>query len=168
MNRRNTLTAISASLLFAGLAASAGDVMAQSAKQLADTYSGVSFTTTDAAGNSTPVYGPNPRALLVLTADGHYNMVIMRESLPKFVSNSRLKGTAEENQAVIAGSLGHFGKYTIDEKDNSITFHIDSATFPNWDKTSQKRPLTLKADQFSYTTAATGGGTAEVVWKRVK
>ena len=168
MNRRNTFTAISASLLFAALAASARDVAAQSAAQLAGTYSGVSFTSTDAAGNSTPVFGPNPRAMLVLTADGHYNMVIMRESLPKFVLNNRLKGAAEENLAVVAGSLAHFGKYTIDEKDNSITFHIDSATFPNWDKTSQKRPLTLKGDQFSYTTPASGGGTAEVVWKRVK
>src|SRR5688572_27229377 len=101
MNRRTTLTAISASLFLAGLAASAGDAAAQSAKQLAGTYSGVSFTNTDAAGKSTLIFGPNPRAMLILTGDGHYTIVVMRESLPKFAANNRMKGTAEENQAVV-------------------------------------------------------------------
>ena len=113
--------------------------------------------------------GPNPRAMLILTEDGHYTLVVMRESLPKFASNNRTVATAEENQAVVAGSLGHFGKYTVDENDRSITFHVDSATFANWDKLPQKRSLALNGDQLSYkVAAASGGGTAEVVWKRIK
>lgn len=169
MNHRTTFTAILTSLLLGGLASFAGHAAAQSAKQLAGTYSGVSFTTTDAAGKSTQVFGPNPRAMMILTGDGHYSIIIMRESLPKFASNNRTIATAEENQAVVAGSLGHFGKYTVDETDKSITFHVDSATFANWDKAQQKRPFTLNGDQLSYkVAAASGSGTAEVVWKRVK
>ena len=169
MNHRTTLRRIYASLLLVGLTATAIDALAQSAKQLAGTYSGVSFTTTDAAGKSTLPFGPNPRAMLILTDDGHYTAVVMRESLPKFAANNRTMGTAEENQAVVAGSLGHFGKYTVDETDRSITFHVDSATFANWDRIPQKRTFTLNGDQLSYkVAAASGGGTAEVVWKRIK
>lgn len=169
MNSRTALSGLFAPFLLIGLAAFTGDAVAQGAKQLAGAYSGVSFTTTDAAGKTALPYGPTPRAMLILTEDGHYTLVVMRESLPKFASNNRTVATAEEAQAVVAGSLGHFGKYTVDENDRSITFHVDSATFANWDKLPQKRSFTVNSDLLSYkVAAATGGGTAEVVWKRVK
>lgn len=169
MKRRTTLSGLAAALLLVGLAAFGENAAAQSAKQLAGAYSGVSFTVTDPAGKTVLPFGPNPRAMLILTEDGHYTLVVMRESLPKFASNNRTVATAEENQAVVAGSLGHFGKYTVDENDRSITFHVDSATFANWDKLPQKRSLALNGDQLSYkVAAASGGGTAEVVWKRIK
>jgi hypothetical protein len=150
--------------------ASAPDALAQSAKSLAGTYSGVSFSVTDGAGKTTQIFGENPRAMLVLTPDGRYSAIVMRASLPKFAANSRVKGTPEENKAVVEGSIAHFGRYTIDEKDKSITFHVESSTFANWDGAPQKRPLTVKGDQLSYKvpTASTGTGSAEVIWKRIK
>jgi lipocalin-like protein len=142
---------------------------AQSAKTLAGAYSGVSFMTTDAAGKTAPTFGDNPRAMMVLTPEGRYSIIVMRASLPKFASNSRVKGTPEENKAVVDGSLAHFGRYTIDEKDKSITFHVESSTYPNWDGAPQKRPFTVKGDEFSYKVpAASGGGSAVVTWKRMK
>ena len=169
MNCKTTLGGLFSSFLIFGFAASAGDAMAQGAKQLSGAYSGVSFTTTDAAGKTALPFGPTPRAMLILTEDGHYTLIVMRESLPKFASNSRTVATAEENQAVVAGSLGHFGKYTVEDNDRSITFHVDSATFANWDKLPQKRSLAFNGDLLSYkVAAASGGGTAEVVWRRAK
>jgi hypothetical protein len=156
--------------LAAPILASAGPSLAQSAKSLAGTYSGVSFSVTDGAGKTTQIFGENPRAMLVLTPDGRYSSIVMRASLPKFASNSRVKGTPDENQAVVEGSIAHFGRYTIDEKDKSITFHVESSTFPNWDGAPQKRPFTVNGDQFTYTvpTASTGTGSAEVTWKRMR
>jgi hypothetical protein len=150
--------------------ASATHVFAQSANSLAGTYAGVSFSQTDAAGNTTQIFGDDPRAMMVLTTDGRYSIIVMRASLPKFASNSRLKGTAEENKAVVDGSIAHFGRYTIDENDKSITFHVESSTFPNWDGAPQKRPFTVKGDEFTYRvpTASTGSGSAQVTWKRMK
>lgn len=166
MQRRSVV----ALLIAASSIAFAPQSLAQSAKSLAGTYSGVSFSVTDGAGKTTQVFGENPRAMLVLTADGHYSAIVMRASLPKFTSNSRLKGTPEENKAVIDGSIAHFGRYTIDEKDKTITFHVESSTYPNWDGAPQKRPFTVKGDQLSYTvpTSSTGPGSAEVIWKRMK
>jgi len=170
MNYQKSFIASSAALAFAALAIPSGDTAAQGMKQVAGTYSAVSLNTTDAAGKKVEIFGPNPRGLLVLTADGHYSIVVMRATLPKFASNSRIKGSAEENQAVVAGSLGHFGKYTVDEKAKTITFHVDSATYPNWDKVPQTRPFTLKGGVLNYTVATVSGGTGtgSVTWKRVK
>ncbi|PYM22492.1 MAG: hypothetical protein DMD80_28300 [Candidatus Rokuibacteriota bacterium] len=169
MNRRATLAAISASLMLAGLSAPAGDAAAQDAKSLVGTYTLVSADTTDASGKKTPTFGPNARGSLIFTSNGRYSIQFASGSLPKFASNNRTKGSPEENQAIVAGSLGHFGKYTVDEKDKAFTFHIEASTYPNWDGTAQKRPFTISGDELRYgTAAASGGGRADLVWKRVK
>jgi len=170
MNRRTTLTAISASLLLAGLAAPTGDAAAQGAKSLVGTWTVVSIDTVDASGKKTPFVGPNPRGSLIFTSNGRYSLWVGASSLPKFASNNRAKGTAEENQAVVAGSIAHFGKYTVDAKDKSFTFHVETSTFANWDGTTQKRAFTVSGDELKYTNpvASAGGGRVDLVWKRAK
>jgi hypothetical protein len=167
MNRRNTLAAISASLLFLSLAGSVRDAAAQGAKSLAGSWAPVSSVSTDASGKKSDTFGPNPRGMLVFTSDGRYTLTIMRASLPKFAAKARTKGTAEENQAVVLGSIAHFGKYKVEDK--AIVFSVESSTFPNWDGAPQKRPFTVSGDQLRYTVpAASTGGTADLVWKRIK
>jgi hypothetical protein len=65
MQRRTFAAAIAL-----GLLVSATQLFAQSAKSLVGTYSGVSFTTTDAAGKTMQIFGDNPRAMLVLRRTG--------------------------------------------------------------------------------------------------
>jgi hypothetical protein len=80
-----------------------------------------------------------------------------------------MEGTPEENKAVVQGSIAHFGKYTVDEANKTITFHIEASTFPNWNGTEQKRPFTVTGEELKWRTiASTGGATAEVVLKRAK
>ena len=142
----------------------------QSAKSLVGSWATVSSTNIDGAGKKTDTFGANPRGMLVFTADGRYSLIITSASLPKFASNARTKGTAAENQSVVAGSIAHFGKYTVDEKEKTFTYHVQSATFANWNGQAQKRPFTVKGDQLVYKVAApsTGVGTSELVWKRLK
>ncbi len=167
MNRQNTLAAISASLLLLSLAMPAGDAAAQEAKSLVGSWAAVSAIVTDASGKKTDTFGPNPRGILVFTSDGRYTVTIMRASLPKFASNNRNKGSAEENQAVVAGSIAHFGKYKVEDK--AIVFDVESSTYANWDGAPQKRPFTVSGDRLKYAVpVASVGGTAELVWKRVK
>lgn len=157
MNRTTKLAAICASLL---LAAFVAPVAAQSMKSVAGTYSVVKI----------PAYGENARGRLVLGADGRYSLIAGRTTLPKFAANSRVKGTPEENKAVIDGSIAHFGTYTIDDGGKAITFNIQMSTFPNWDGTSAKRALKVAGDQLTYTVTApsAGGPPNDVIWKRVK
>jgi Lipocalin-like domain len=169
MKRPSILATITASLLLISLALFTGNAAAQGAKSLVGTWTIVSTNTVDAAGTTSPTFGPNPRGSLIFTSHGRYSLTFARASLPKFTAGSREKGTADENQAVVAGSLSHFGKYTVDEKGKSLTFHVETSTYPNWDGTSQKRPFTVSGDELKYTTAAaSGGGSAEIVWRRIK
>jgi Lipocalin-like domain len=87
----------------------------------------------------------------------------------KFASNNRLQGTPEENEAAVHSSIAYFGTYTVSEADHTLNFHIDRCTFPNWDGTDQKRSVTITGDEMKYSNAAaSGGGKAELVWKREK
>jgi hypothetical protein len=168
MNRLSTLTT-TASLLLLALAVPAGDAAAQSAKSLAGTWTIVSADNVDASGKKTPTFGTNPRGSLIFTSSGRYSLQIARTGLPKFAADNRAKGTAQENQAVVAGSIAHFGKYTVDEKDKAFTFHIETSSYPNWDGTAQKRPFTVSGDELKYGVAAgSAGGRVELVWKRAK
>jgi Lipocalin-like domain len=160
MNNRTTLSAYSTLLLFAAVALSAGSAAAQDAKSLAGTYASV----------TNAPYGDNPRGQLILERDGHYSIILTRATLAKIAAGERDKGTAEENKAIVEGSIAHFGKYTVDTKDKTITFNVEGSTFPNWDGSTFKRAFKVSGDQLTYTNNAPsgGGGAIEVVWKRVK
>ena len=155
MNRRYALGVIAAAAM-----ALATNAAAQTVKSIAGTYSPVKVE----------AYGENPRGQLILTPDGRYSIVLSRAEMPKIASGSRTKATSEENKAVVDGSIAHTGRYTIDDGGRAITFHIETSTFPNWNGTTQKRPLSLKGDLLIYTVAtpSAGGAPNDVTWRRVK
>src|SRR5689334_12310626 len=105
MNPIRTRIVAAGAFLFLALAAPFGIASAQSMKSVAGTYILV----------STDAFGKDPRGGLVLGADGRYSTIVMRSSLPKFASGSRLKGAADEVKGVVEGSVCHFGKYTVDD-----------------------------------------------------
>ena len=123
-------------------------------------------------GKKTDVFGPNPRGSMLLTPDGRFSMILMRASLPKFASNVRTTGTAEENQAVVQGSVAAFGRYTVTgDKEQILNLHMEGSTFPNWDGQDQKRPVTVTGDDMKVINPAPsigGGGKNTQVWKRAK
>jgi hypothetical protein len=122
-------------------------------------------------GKKTDMFGLNPRGSMILTSDGRFSIIFMRESLPKFAANSRLKGTAEENQAVAQGAMAYFGTYSmVGDKEQMTNLHVEGSTFPNWDGQDQKRLMTVKGDELIVLnpTPAVGSGTNTVVYKRAR
>ena len=83
-----------------------------------------------------------------------------------------MTGTADENKAVVQGIISHFGTYTVDEAGKTFTFRIAASSFPNWDGTAQKRPITAITDEvLTYnnpTPSVSGYVRAEVAWKKAK
>ena len=160
MKNHERCSAIPASMLAALLALSGTNAFAQDTHSIVGTYAAV----------TNEPFGNNPKGQLILAPDGHYSIILARAALPKIASGARDKATAEENKAVVGGSIGHYGKYTVDAKDKTITFNVEASTFPNWDGTSFKRAFKMSGDQLTYTNNAPsgGGGAIEVVWKRVK
>jgi len=114
-------------------------------------------------------FGPNPIGAMMLDGNGRFSIAVIRPGLPKFASNNRQAGTADENKAAVQGSLAYFGTYSVSEADRMISMNIEGSTFPNWNGTDQKRLFTLSGDQLTLTNpTGSVGGNARIVWKRAK
>ena len=121
------------------------------------------------APNATIQNRPND-GFLVFERSGRFSFALLSSNVPKFASNNRNTGTADENKAAVQGNIAYFGTYSINEADSTLTLHIERCSFPNWNGTDRKRLITsLTAQELKYTNpGASIGGTAELVWKRVK
>jgi lipocalin-like protein len=168
MNRRNML-AISA-VTSLGLALLAGGATGQpkakiEKSQLVGDWALVSVSAPNAAVQN----GPND-GFLVFGPSGRFSFALLNAKVPKFASNNRNTGTADENKAAVQGNIAYFGTYSVNEADNTFTFHIERSSYPNWTGTDQRRLITsLTAEELKYTNpSASIGGTAELVWKRSK
>ena len=138
---------------------------------LTGTWTLVSVDNLLADGRTIEPYGPHPDGLLTLAADGHYSIQIFRAGRAPFASNDKARGTPEENEATVKGTNSHFGRWEVDAVQQLITFHIDHASFPNWEGTTQRRAFTLEGDLLRYTVrTTTTGGTelGEVTWRRAR
>src|SRR5258707_7879381 len=120
---------------------SAGAALAQPAKtlreQIVGTWDFVIAEITTADGKKTLPFGDKPKGMLIFTADGHFSQVHVAGGLPKIASNNRLAGTAEDNKAIVAGTLALFGTFSVDEAKKTLTFNIEASTFPNAEGTVQ-------------------------------
>jgi hypothetical protein len=156
-----SLALTSAFLILHGAAA-----FAQSAKDLVGTWQLVS-NVIDQNGKKTDQFGPHPHGILYFENNGRYVLSIVADGLPKFAGNGRMNGTDAENKAIVQGSISHFGTYSVDG--GKIVFHVEHATFPNWDGGTQARPFKLSGDDLSFFVAAAsaGGGSSVVTWRRM-
>lgn len=167
-NPMGKLFVVAAWVLLGG-AFSASGAFAQSANDVVGTWTLVS-SITELDGKKTDQFGPGAKGMMSLDAGGRFMLTIIGADLPKFASNNRATGTPEENKVVVSKSIALFGIYSINLADKTLTLKIETATFPNWNATEQKRSLiTVSGDELKYATArASGGGTATVTWKRAK
>jgi lipocalin-like protein len=156
--------------LFLALAVPAGYSAAQSNKAVVGTYTLVAANNIDPnTGQTTPMYGPEPRGQLVLTPEGRYSVIMVRPDVPKFSSNLRTKGTPQENAAAVGGGIAHFGSYNVGAGGKLLTFQSEYSTFPNWNNTRLIQAFAIAGDQLKYRVrSASGGGTADITWKRIK
>jgi hypothetical protein len=139
------------------------------AKQAQGSWTLVSVYT-EQEGKKIETLGSQPRGFLTITPDGRFSWILLKAGLPKFAADNRMKGTAEENQAIVQGSLAAYGTYkVVNEKERAVQVHIEGSTFPNWDGQDQKRIWTVKGDELAVTNpTASVGGVAYLIFKRAK
>ena len=148
MRDKRIFASITAASVFMAIGLQSGDAMSQKTlnEQLAGAWTYITVDTVRPDGSRTPMYGPSPQGLVIFDGRGHYALVNSRADLPKYSSNDRMKGTEDEYKAISQGSIAHFGTYTVNESDKTITFHIGTSTFPNWNGVEQRRPFVLSKD----------------------
>lgn len=172
MNRRSMLAFSTMALLCLGVGFPASDAVAQQKStqdQLVGTWTFVSAVNTRLDGTEfDPNGGKAVTGVLMFDSAGHFSWQIIRSDLPKIASNNRQEGTADE---FIAGSqevLSYFGTYSLDDSGKTLTMHIESSSFPNFNGANQKRSIALTGDELTVTNpSGASGGTTSVTWKRV-
>jgi hypothetical protein len=159
-----------------GCSAGSQDAIAQESPkttkdQLTGSWRLVSINNLRADGTKYELFGPNAKGIVIFDRSGTYSFQIMRAARPSFAADSRLEGTSEENKAAVQGMISHFGTYEVDELRRSITFRIEGSSYPNWDKTEQKRSFTLLGNQLSWSDPAAGPRAgdlqSDLIWRRL-
>jgi hypothetical protein len=103
MNRLMTIAVAAVSALLLGIALSAANANAQSAKDVVGTWAIASADTVRPDGGRAPNYGSHPKGIVMFGANGRYAFILARSGQPKFASNNRMEGTPDENKAVVQG-----------------------------------------------------------------
>lgn len=144
-------------LSFAGAASIvflAGAVHAQMADDLVGTWQVVSIANTAADGTISHPYG-------------RFVLMLLDPDVPKFASNNRARGTAEENAAAVRGSLAYFGTYSLAAKIAKLK--LEGSTYPNWTGTFLTFSIrSITPDTLTWSVAAAIGGETQTEWRRLK
>ena len=138
-------------------------------RMLVGSWTLVSLTAGEGADQSLP-YGPNPKGSMMVDANGRFMITVVRSDLPNFASNNRMRGTPDENNSVVQGSIAYYGTYTIDEATRVITVNVEGSTFPNFIGGTQTRILSFDGDEVTYLnpTPSHGGAPAKVTYRRAR
>ena len=166
---RPVLTALVGVVLVVGITSNA---LAQKSlkDQIMGTWTAISVENVNKDGSRRQEFGPSPKGMYIFEPNGYYVVVLTRPDVPKYASNDRLMGTAEENTAAAQGVLAFFGTYTINEADRIIELHVDGSSYPNINGADRKFVVTkLTGDELDYSILTpTAGAAAYVVLKRAK
>jgi hypothetical protein len=113
-------------------------------------------------------YGEAPKGVFIIDAQGRYSLQIFDSSRPKYASADKKKGTPEEYKANAIGISTHFGRIDVDGMAHVMTLHVDGASFPNQEGSTQKRFYELNGDELSYRVEPRKDGSIPIsVWRRL-
>jgi hypothetical protein len=138
-------------------------------EKLVGTWLQVSVDVVSSDGTRRPLFGENPKGIVIYTSDGYFSLMQARADLPKL--GRPQTATADEAKAVLAGSIAYFGKYSLDEASNVLSVDIQGSTFANLtgDPTEKRTITSLTESELKFTRPGMlPGTTLEVVFKRAK
>ena len=135
---------------------------------LAGTWTLVAADVLHPNGSRTHDYGDAPKGLLMIDRQGHYSLQIFRADRAPFVNPDKAKASAPEYRAAVLGSSTHFGTITVEPGQHRLVFHIEAASFPNWEGQQQSRAYELHGNTLSYRVPPRPNGDVPVsVWRRI-
>jgi hypothetical protein len=140
-------------------------------EKLVGTWLQFSVDVVSSDGTRRPLFGENPKGIVIYTSDGYFSLMQARADLPKLVSGRPQTATADEAKAVLAGSIAYFGKYSLDEASNVLSLDIQASTFANLtgDPTEKRTITSLTESELKFTRPGLlPNTTLEVVFKRAK
>jgi hypothetical protein len=171
MNLHHTFSRLAiVACLLPGLAGATGARMADTHGDvaLAGTWTLVAADVLHPDGSRSHDYGEAPKGLLLVDRAGHYSLQIFRADRPRFANPAKARASAQEYRAAVMGSSTHFGTVAVEPERHQLVFHIEAASFPNWEGQQQTRAFELHGDTLSYRVPPRPNGDVPVsVWRRV-
>ncbi|MFC5437826.1 lipocalin-like domain-containing protein [Rhodanobacter umsongensis] len=155
--------------LVVGLAAATGALAdgVTAAFPLAGTWTLEAADALHPDGSRTRDYGEAPKGLLMIDRRGHYSLQIFRADRPRFAAGAKAAGSPDEYRGAVMGASTHFGTIDLDARRHLLVFHIDGASFPNWEGQQQSRSFELHGDVLSYRVPPRQDGNVPIsVWRR--
>jgi hypothetical protein len=138
------------------------------ASPLAGTWTLAAADVVHPDGSRGPDFGAKPLGLLVIDRQGHYSLQIYKSERTLFASGDKAKGTETEYKAAVMDTSAHFGTVRVDSANNTLIFHLEGASYPNWQGQDQSRRYELKGDMLSYRVAPRPNGDVAIsVWRRI-
>jgi len=147
-------------------------------QQLIGTWEITSYETRNTTGEL--MTGPPwhyDRGTLIYDQKGRMAVQLVSDVRPTFSGDlvqAVNKATPEELKTAVLGYLAYFGTYTIDEKEHTVTHHVERST-NNYTGTAQLRSFEIKDNQLVLMKSATlaqGGKprqlSSRIVWERVR
>ena len=139
------------------------------APSLAGTWTLVAADVEHPDGSRSHDYGDNPKGLMMIDAQGRYSVQIYKAERPRFSGPEKQNATPAELAAAVMGSSCHFGTIEVDAVNQTLTYHMDGAAFPNLEGTQQVRRFELHGDELSYRVPPRADGSVPIsVWRRVR
>jgi hypothetical protein len=116
-------------------------------------------------------YGEHPNGIVTYTAGGWMSAQIFRIGRPGIASGDNGLTTVEEARAIVAGSVGYFGTYEVDEAAKTVMHTVVGSLIPNWENGVQRRLYELSGNRITLTTPSlpTGGQDSihVLIWERI-
>lgn len=137
------------------------------APKLAGTWTLVAADVMHPDGSRASDFGSSPKGLLLIDSQGHYSLQIFSSERPHFSTGDKAKGSDAEYKAAVMGSSTHFGTVSVDSKSGELVFHLEGASYPNWEGQEQRRHYELKDNVLSYRVPPRPNGDVPIsVWRR--
>lgn len=116
--------------------------------------------TEDADGNRTQHQGPDPRGIIMYTADGHMS-AITRWSERPFPA----EGASDADKARMFDTyLSYAGRWSLDG--DTVIHHTEHALNENWVGMDRPRNIERRGEQLVFTGPAGDGSHATIIWQR--
>ena len=149
-------------------ASSTGAADTRNEISLAGTWTLVAADVLHPDGSRAHDYGDAPKGLLLIDDAGHYSLQLYRTDRPHFANPAKAKASAQEYRTAMMGSSTHYGTVAVEPDLHQLVFHIEGASFPNWEGQEQRRTFELHGNTLSYRVPPRPDGNVPVsVWRRI-
>ena len=123
-------------------------------------------------GEVTYPMGRDATGIIMYDAGGHMSVQIMSPNRPAFASGDQFKGTTAEIKSAFKGFIAYYGTYETNEKESTVTHHVEGSSFPNWVGVAQKRFFEFSGNRLILRTSPMPMGgeqiTGVLTWERVE